>query len=109
MAIRNHLSDTNTYRRLSQFEATLAAGQIRLAAKDWIVRHKEVLTKNEQKIISHCINTKKDPFAEFYLTMKLHTAPLKSRPIVSYSGYILFALGKWVDNKLNIFSHCQHA
>jgi hypothetical protein len=50
MAICDHLSDTNTYRRLSRFVATLAAGHIRLAVKDWIVRHKDVLTKNKQKL-----------------------------------------------------------
>jgi hypothetical protein len=75
MAIRDHLSDTNTCRRLSRFEATLAAGQIRLAVKEWIVRHKDMLTKNERKFISHCINTNKDPFAAFYLTMKVHKTP----------------------------------
>jgi hypothetical protein len=109
MAIRDHLSDTNTYRRLSQFEATLAAGQIRLAVKDWIVRHKDVLTKNERKSISHCINTNKDPFAAFYLTMKVHKTPLKSRPIVSCSGSLLSALGKLVDDKIKIFAHRKPA
>jgi hypothetical protein len=109
MAIHDHLSDTNNYRRLSRFEATLAAGQIRLAIKDWIVRHKDVLTKNERKFISHCINTSKDTFAAFYLTMKVHKTPLNSRHIVSCSGSLLFALGKWVDDKLKIFAHLQPA
>jgi hypothetical protein len=94
MVIRDHLSDTNMYRRLSQFEATLAAGQIHLSVKDWIVRHKEVLTKNERKFISRCINTNKDPFAAFYLTMKVHKTPLKSHLIFSCSGFLLFALDK---------------
>jgi hypothetical protein len=107
MAIRDHLSDNNTYRRLSRFEATLAAGQIRLAVKYWIVRHKEVLTKNERKFISHCINTNKVPFAAFYLNMKVHKTTLKSCPIVSCSGSLLFALGKWVDDKLKICAHRQ--
>jgi hypothetical protein len=109
MAIRDHLSVTNTYRGLSRFEATLASVQIHLTVKDWVVRQKEVLTKNEQKIISPCINTNKDPFAAFYLTMKVHNTPLKSRPIVSCSGSLLFALGKWVDDKLKIFAHRQPA
>jgi hypothetical protein len=68
-----------------------------------------VLTKNERKFISHCINTNKDPFAAFCLTMKVHKAPLKSRPIVSCSGSLFFALGKWVDDKLKIFAHRQPA
>jgi hypothetical protein len=109
MAIRDHLYDTNTYRRLSRFENTLAAGQIRLDVKDFFVRHKYVLTKNERNFISHCINTNKDPFAAFYLTMKVHKTPLKSRPIVSCSGSILFSLGKWFDDKLKIFAHRQSA
>jgi hypothetical protein len=109
MAIRDHLSDTNTYRCLSRFEATLAAGHIRLSVKEWIVRHKNVLTKNERKFIPHCINTNKDPFAAFYLTMKVHKTHLKSCLIVSCSGSLLFALGKLVDDKLKIFAHRQPA
>jgi hypothetical protein len=41
--------------------------------------------------------------------MKVHKTPLKSRPIVSCSGSLLFALGKWVDDKLKIFAHRQPA
>jgi hypothetical protein len=41
--------------------------------------------------------------------MKVHKTPLESRPIVSCSGSLLFALGKWVDKKLKIFAHRQPA
>jgi hypothetical protein len=100
-------SATHTYRRLTQCEATIAAGHIRLAIKDWLVRHKEVLTKNERKFIAQCIRTNVDPFAAFYLLMKVHKTPRKSCHIVSCSGSLLFSLRNWVDDKLKIFAHRQ--
>lgn len=42
----------------------------------------------------------KDPFAYFYLLAKVHKNPMKTRPIVSASGSIMYALSKWVDEEL---------
>jgi hypothetical protein len=41
-----------------------------------------------------------DPFPYFYLTMKVHKTPLKTQPIVSCLGSHLYALGIWIDDKL---------
>ena len=36
--------------------------------------------------------------------MKVHKTPLKTRPIVSYTGSLLYGLGKWVDHHLQSVS-----
>jgi hypothetical protein len=42
----------------------------------------------------------KECFPVFYLTFKVHKTPLKTRPIVSCSGSLLYGLGIWVEDKL---------
>ena len=44
------------------------------------------------------------PLPHFYLLMKVHKTPLKTRPIVSYTGSLLYGLGKWVDHHLQSVS-----
>jgi hypothetical protein len=41
--------------------------------------------------------------------MKVHKTPLKTRPIVSCSGSLLFALGIWIDDKLQPVARRQRS
>jgi hypothetical protein len=109
LVIRDHLSDSTTYRRLPPREAALETRRIQHALTTWMTKHHAVLTKNELRFLKHHYQTNEEPFATFYATMKVHKQPLKTRPIVSCSGSLLAALGVWVDDKLQKAAHTQRS
>ena len=63
----------------------------------------------QRKFVETNLENCKDPFPTFYLTIKIHKSPWKTRPIVSCSGSLLYALGVWVDRKLQIVAQSQHS
>ena len=90
-AIIDHLSDHNTYQRLSQRESERKAIYLRDQIRSWTKTHKRVISKSEKKFILHNLDQNTAPFAAFYLMMKVHKTPLATRPIVSCSGSLLHA------------------
>ena len=110
LVFKDHLSDTNTYRQLSDPEAKLHARRIIYFITDWLKRHKKILKKDEKRFIEHHLENNKEPFAAFYATMKVHKPPpLRTRPIVSCSGCLTQAIGVWVDDKLQIAATQQRS
>lgn len=100
MAIRDHLHDTSTYSRLSSEEADAFHLQNMATFALWLIRYRELILPDEHKYLHHSISGVSDPFPYFYLLMKVHKKPLKTRPIVSYSGSYFYGLGVWVDHHL---------
>ena len=101
LILRDHLSDVKTYTRLSKDEASQCDSTVRHHIRAWIESYATVLSKNERKFISHHLKlSEKDPFSVFYGMAKVHKTPLKTRPVVSYSGSTCWALGVWIDSKL---------
>ena len=99
-AFRDHLSDDTTYQRLTADEAAIYTRANRLRLANWLSDHKEELNKQEYEYIRyHSLHTR-DPLPYFYLLMKVHKSPLKTRPIVSFSGSLFHALGVWIDTHL---------
>ena len=110
LVFKDHLSDTNTYRQLSEPEAQLHAQRISVFITDWLKRHHKILTKNERRFIEHHLKHNEEPFATFYATMKVHKPPpLKTRPIVSCSGCLTQAIGVWIDDKLQLAATKQRS
>jgi hypothetical protein len=49
------------------------------------------------------------PFSVFYIMPKIHKNPLAVRPVVSYSGSLLYGLGVWCDDKLQRIARIQRS
>ena len=100
MAFRDHLNDSSTYQRLDLGLASLYTYENREMMESWLTRHKEELNDQEWKYLDHHFHLVEDPMPYFYLLMKVHKTPLKTRPIVSFSGSLFHSLGVWVDTYL---------
>lgn len=100
LAFRDHLSDTKTYKRIYPHELVGVEARIRRYVENWMKQYKKELTSDEKKYLKHKMSECTDFFPVFYLLAKVHKEPLKTRPVVSYSGSYLEALGKWIDSEL---------
>jgi hypothetical protein len=100
LAFRDHFSKPDTYQYLPTAEVATQRTRIQALLDFWISKYHRILTKEERKFLKRHSSLCTDPFPYFYLTMKVHKTPLKTRPIVSCSGSLLFALGIWIDDKL---------
>ena len=107
IAMRDHLSDTTTYKSLSTSEINCYSSEIKKHIFDWLKTYNKKLTKMERAFICEELKSNQSPFACFYLTLKAHKLQpgqtddqLKSRPIVSCPGSLLHRLGVLVDRKL---------
>jgi hypothetical protein len=110
LAFRDHLHDNTTYRFLTPQEAQCHGSFIKSSLKAWIAKWKDNLNKHELRLICSALrNPDTDPISTFYLLMKVHKSRLKTRPIVSCSGTLLYYLGIWVDDKLQKFAKRQRS
>jgi hypothetical protein len=99
-AFTDHLLDKATYQSLTSSEARTAIKKLSIDLLEFISIHSDDLGAANRKFLLNSRMDVKDPYPHLYLTFKIHKLPLKTRPIVSVSGSLLHALGRWVDIQL---------
>jgi hypothetical protein len=107
LALDDHLQDRDTYKYLGPNAVADHKARIKNEFAAWFKRHKKVLSKSERLFLMTHTAECTDFWPYFYLLMKVQKTPLKTRPIVSCAGSFLYALGVWVDDKLQAYAKKQ--
>lgn len=99
-ALKDHLLDEKTYRRLTEEEASIHLKKVQYQVGSLVLRaRKEGLASAELKYLNRALQLV-HRMPQFYLLMKIHKTPWKTRPVVSTCGSLCYFLGKWVDYHL---------
>ena len=73
IAMRDHLSDTTTYKSLSTREINRYSSEIKKHILVWLKTYNnKKLTKMERAFIHEELKSNQSPFAHFYLTLNAH-------------------------------------
>ena len=100
-AWQDHLSDTATYRQLSNEELLARVRNIRISIQYFCDIYKSVDKSDLLYIERYTDAVSNDKASSYmYLMPKIHKTPLKTRAIISYSGSICQGLALWVDKEL---------
>jgi len=92
-AWKDHLSDANTYQRLSQEEADTLIRSVRSQIATFCEIFTKVTWSDKEYIRRTTESVSNDKATSFmYLLAKIHKEPLKTRAIISYSGLICYGL-----------------
>ena len=114
IAMRDHLLDGCTYRRLSDSNYVNHKQHLKNEIKALMKTYNKTITKMECTFLKQGLEHNKKAFAGFYLTLKAHklksgknVTHLISQPIVACPGTLLHPLGIWTDRKLQTFAKEQ--
>ena len=106
---RSLLSDEASYTKMDELDAIGLAAYVKTQILHWIRDYRLVLTRDELKFLRRHLRMNTDPFAVFYILVKMHKNPIGQRPVVSYSGSLLYALAVWCDDKLQPLAQAQQS
>jgi hypothetical protein len=109
--VHRHLTDTGIYKRLTKAKSLTALARMKLLVRTWTAKYAntKTLTKSELRFFRHSASLVKfeTAFSVFYIMPQIHKNPMQVRPVVSYSGSFLYALGVWCDDKLRVVPQQQ--
>jgi hypothetical protein len=97
--LSDHLLCSNTYVQLTEKEATEQILHTRKTLLQLRLNYRKDLTETENTYFRRNANIK-HRLPQFYIIIKIHKQPYKTRPIVSCVGSFLNAFSKWVDTHL---------
>ena len=100
--IRDHLSDTNTYTRITYQDALTEMALHRktigkLFLSDFPL---DFINPNDKTFFKRLFKRGKFRRPTFYILFKIHKIPWATRPVVSCCGPLLAALSTWLDVQL---------
>ena len=72
IAMRDHLSDTTTYKSLTTSETDCYSSEIKKYILGWLKKYNKKLTKMERAFLHKELKSNQSPYARFYLTLKAH-------------------------------------
>ena len=70
IAMRDHLSDTATYKSLTTSEIDRYSSEIKKHILGWLKTHNKKLTKMERAFLCKELKSNQSPYARFYLMLK---------------------------------------
>lgn len=99
-ALEEHLMDKKTYIRIIKDGADKRIKTIKMMINHFI--NNSNLSESDKIYLNRYLKTNinNDPYSYFYLLIKVHKTPWKTRPIVSISGSVNYAISKWLDGEL---------
>jgi hypothetical protein len=99
-ALSDHLLNQVHYRQLTEVAAEGRILAIKKIIVAFLLKHFKNNNDPDRKYLFRSLQVK-DPYAFFYLLVKVHKTPWATRPIISCSGSLLQGLGRWVDVQLS--------
>ena len=100
-AWKDHLSDCNTYKKLTPEEASQLIKSTRAKIDTFTVIFPSIGSNDIDYITdSTAAVTDANACSFMYLTAKIHKTPLKTRAIISYSGSLCQGFALWIDSIL---------
>ncbi|KAL7548430.1 hypothetical protein ACHAWF_011720, partial [Thalassiosira exigua] len=104
-----HLTNSRTYKILTETEALEDARNLSREIFDWTVRWRRTISKSKLDFICKKLEeAEEDPFGYFYLLYKLHKSPISTRPVCSDCASLTHSLGQWIDEQLQPIVQRQH-
>jgi len=103
-ALKDHLLDQTSYRRLTLAEATAIRKQANKNLRQLVELFKEVMPEDDYKYFHRSFSYSRR-LPQFYISPKVHKTPWATRPIVSCVGSNIEVMSKYLDYQLQRVVH----